>query len=554
MKYKFTIYLAVFWKKDKKEKEQNMKKTSKIIWLSVILILAISFGAFRLVQGQETVSQTDVAAAKLSLSSLYDQINPSVVFVSVAIPAKTTSLDQGQDNPWDNFDFQNIIPFFEQYNQQERPNKKQPEPDNNNEKPMQYGSGTGFVYDTEGHIVTNNHVIEDAAEVTVTYYDGIVRDAEVIGADPDSDLAVLKVTDARTDIQPVTLGDSSKVKTGDFVAAIGNPFGNTGTMTQGIVSALGRSFSLESGSDETGHYSIPDMIQTDAAINPGNSGGVLINLNGEVIGVVNSFSSSTYSSAGIGYAIPSNLAIRVIPKLISDGSYQHAWIGMSGIALTPEINEALELDHDQRGALIQTVQKDSPAEAAGIQGGKETIEISGSEIYSDGDIVTKINDRVVKGMDDVISYLASNTSVGDKITLHILRDGKEIDVDVTLAARPSSEEQEQNAEVIAQNGKGNAWIGTYVKDITAEDIKSLNLPKGTEGALISQVTKDSPADDAELQVNDIIQKMDDQEIHNVDELKEELAKYLPGERITLTILRDNETIEVRLTLGTTVTR
>ena len=205
--------------------------------------------------------------------------------------------------------------------------------------------------------MTNNHVIEDAAEVTVTYYDGIVRDAEVIGADPDSDLAVLKVTDARTDIQPVTLGDSSKVKTGDFVAAIGNPFGNTGTMTQGIVSALGRSFSLESGSDETGHYSIPDMIQTDAAINPGNSGGVLINLNGEVIGVVNSFSSSTYSSAGIGYAIPSNLAIRVIPKLISDGSYQHAWIGMSGIALTPEINEALELDHDQRGALIQTFKK-----------------------------------------------------------------------------------------------------------------------------------------------------------------------------------------------------
>ncbi len=296
------------------------------------------------------------------------------------------------------------------------------------------------------------------------------------------------------------------------------------------------------------------MIQTDAAINPGNSGGVLINLNGEVIGVVNSFSSSTYSSAGIGYAIPSNLAIRVVPKLISDGSYQHAWIGMSGIALTPEINEALELDHDQRGALIQTVQKDSPAEAAGIQGGKETIEISGSEIYSDGDIVTKINDRVVKGMDDVISYLASNTSVGDKITLHILRDGKEIDMDVTLAARPSSEEREQKAEVIAQNGKGNAWIGTYVKDITAEDIKSLNLPEGTEGALISQVTKDSPADDAELQVNDIIQKMDDQEIHNVDELKEELAKYLPGERITLTILRDNETIEVRLTLGTTVTR
>ncbi len=532
-----------------------MKKSTKIIWLSIVFILAISFGAFSLVNAQENISQADVATAKLSLSSLYDQINPSVVFISVAVPAKTASMDPKQDYPWiENFNFQDIIPFLEQFNQQNQPNEKQPEPDNESEKPMQYGSGTGFVYDTEGHIVTNNHVIEDATEITVTYYDGIVRKAEVIGSDPDSDLAVLEVTDFRAEIQPVTLGDSSTIKTGDFVAAIGNPFGNNGTMTQGIISALGRSFSLESGSDETGHYSIPDMIQTDAAINPGNSGGVLINLNGEVIGVVNSFSSSTYSSAGIGYAIPSNLAKRVVPKLISDGAYQHAWIGMSGIALTPEINEALELNHDQRGALIQTVQKDSPAEAAGIEGGKETVTISGADIFSDGDIVTKINDRDVKGMDDVISYLASNTSVGDTITLHVLRDGKEMDVDITLAARPSSEEREQKTEVIAQNGKGNAWIGTFVKDLTTDDLKTIGLPEGTEGALISQVTKDSPADDAELQVNDVIQKMDDQEIHNVKELKEELAKYLPGERITLTILRGSETLEIRLTLGTTVTR
>ena len=167
----------------------------------------------------------------------------------------------------------------------------------------------------------------------------------------------------------------------------------------------------------------------------------------------------------------------------------------------------------------------------------------------------RIEDRDVKGMDDIIAYLASNTSVGDTITLHVIRDGKEMDVEVTLAARPSSEERNKDTqEVVAQNGEGNAWIGTYVKDLTADDLTTLNLPEGTDGALINQVTADSPADDAKLQVNDIIQKLDDTEIHNVQELKAELAKYLPGERITLTILRGAETLEVRLTLGTTVTR
>mgnify|MGYP000988659794 CR=1 FL=1 len=525
-----------------------MKKTTKVIGIAVLVVLVIGFAALNLVQAQETVTEEDVAQAKISLSGLYDQINPSIVFISVAIPAGTSS-GSTQGIPWDeNFNFRDLIPYLEEFNQGQ-PEQNTPE----TEERMTYGSGTGFVWDTEGHIVTNNHVVENAKEVTITYYDGIVRDASIVGTDPDSDLAVLKIEDFRTDIQPVTMGDSTTVKTGDFVAAIGNPFGNNGTMTQGIVSALERSFELESGSTETGHYTIPDMIQTDAAINPGNSGGVLINLQGEVIGVVNSFASSTYSSAGIGYAIPSTLANRVVPQLIAEGYYEHPWIGISGIALTPEINEALELPHDQRGAFVQTVQKNSPAEAAGIAGGKETIEITGGQIYGDGDIVTKIEDRDVKGMDDIIAYLASHTSVGDTINLHVLRDGEEIDVPVTLSARPTTAERTQSQTEVKTEA-GSAWLGTYVKDISAEDIAKLNLPEGTEGALINQVTKDSPADDAELQVNDVIQKLDDTEIHNVQELKAELAKYLPGERITLTILRDGETLEIRLTLGTTATR
>ncbi len=528
-----------------------MKKTTKVLGIAILTILIVSLVAFSPSRAQEQLTESDVAQAKVSLSSLYDQINPSIVYISVAVPAGQSS-SNNLTIPWDqNFDFRDLLPYIEQQQNQETPEQDSPE----TTERMTYGSGTGFVWDTEGHIVTNNHVVEDAAEITITYYDGIVRDASIVGTDPDSDLAVLKIEDFRPEIQPVTMGDSTSVKTGDFVAAIGNPFGNNGTMTQGIVSALGRSFTLESGATETGHYTIPDMIQTDAAINPGNSGGVLINLNGEVVGVVNSFASSTYSSAGIGYAIPAALANRVVPQLIAEGFYQHAWIGISGIALTPDINAALELDHDQRGAFVQTVQKNSPAEAAGIVGGSETIKISNSSIYSDGDIVTKIDDVDVKGMDDIIAYLASHTSVGDTITLHVLRDGSEIDVPVTLSARPTSAERTQAAQTTEeQKASGNAWLGTYVKDITAADAEKIGIPEDTEGALIYQVTKDSPADDAALQENDVIVKIDGTAIRNVQGLKNELAKYFPGERITLTILRGGEEQEVRLTLGTTATR
>ena len=531
-----------------------MKNSLKTVLTPILLTLIISVSAVAPVFAQTSLTEQAIIDSKTSFSQLYEEINPSVVYIAVSVPADQSSSYQRMDDSMP-FDLDEIFPYLEQFNQQQN-QQTEPEPDSQPEQQMTFGSGTGFVWDTDGHIVTNNHVIENAVDISVTYSDGIQRKATVIGADPDSDLAVIEVENYKTDSIPVTMGDSSQLKTGDFVAAIGNPFGNTGTITSGIISALGRSFALENGSNETGHYTIPDMIQTDAAINPGNSGGVLINLNGEVIGIVNSFASSTYSSAGIGYAIPSNLAQRVVPKLISDGKYEHAWIGVSGIALTPDINQVLELDEDMRGALVQSVQPNSPAEASKLAGGKETASINGSEFYIDGDIITKIDDKEVTGMDDIIAYLASNTSAGDTIVLHIIRDGKEMDQDLTLAARPTTTERTQTAQaepdVRAQTG--DAWIGTYVKDISDDDIQTLDLEEGTTGALISQITKDSPADDAELKVDDIIQKINDVEIANVDELKAELSNYLPGERVTLIILRDSETIEVRLTLGTTKTR
>ena len=287
--------------------------------------------------------------AKASFADLYEEINPSVVYVFVAqaIDGSTT------DYQIQEFDFGDIFgpqfeEFFRQFDYEDDGNGRRQQ-QQKEEPQLTYGSGTGFVWDDEGHIVTNNHVVENAVEITITYSDGIVRDAKVIGTDPDSDLAVLEVENPKEGLKPVTMGDSSILKPGELTAAIGNPLGQTGTMTQGIISALGRSYAVGEN-DGTGNYTIPDVIQTHASINHGNSGGVLINVDGEVIGVVMAFSSYTHSSAGIGYAIPSNLVKRVIPALIENGEYEHPWIGFSGVALTPEINAQLELDHAQRGA------------------------------------------------------------------------------------------------------------------------------------------------------------------------------------------------------------
>ena len=418
-----------------------MKQTKTLSLAYVLVILALLTSVVMPVFADDAKTEA-INEAKASFSDLYETINPSVVYVYVGKAAETSGSEYQMDDY--DFDWGDIFgPEFERFfrdyeqndqnNQNERNNRQQQE----QEPQLTYGSGTGFVWDEEGHIVTNNHVIEDAVTVTITYSDGIERNAKVIGADPDSDLAVLEVENPKTDLIPVTMGDSAALKPGDLAAAIGNPLGQTGTMTQGIISALGRSYAV--GGDDNGNYTIPDVIQTDASINPGNSGGVLINVDGEVVGVVMAFSSYSYSSAGIGYAIPSNLVKRVIPALIENGEYQHPWIGMSGIALTPAINELLELDHDQRGAYIQNITAGSPADKSGIRGGSEQMEVArGSYILAGGDIITKINERDVKGMDDIIAYLSSNTSIGDTITLHVLRDGEELDIDLTLAARPNA--------------------------------------------------------------------------------------------------------------------
>ena len=521
-----------------------MKKNTSIISLIFALMFMIGSFSVPVVSADSDSAAMEIVEAKTEIGKLYSEINPSVVYISVK-SVKSSSASNAL--PMDQF--QDLMPFIQEFFNSPNQNRQQ---DLQTQEQYTYGSGTGFVWDNEGHIVTNYHVIEGAVEVRVTYHDGIVRNATVIGEDPDSDLAVLAVEDFETGLTPLRMGDSDELEVGEFVAAIGNPFGNTGTITVGIVSALGRSFVLDDGDSSNSHYQIPDMIQTDAAINPGNSGGVLINLDGEVVGVVNSFSSTTYASAGIGYAIPANLAKRVVPSLIASGSYQHPWIGFSGVALTNELNEALGFDRDQRGALIQSVIANSPAEAAGIRGGNETLDSLSSKVVVDGDVITMIEDRKVSGMDDIIAYLASNTSVGDTITLSAIRDGQEISFEVTLSARPTL--AERTAKPVSESETSAApsatpWLGTTVRNLDVKTRSELGLTDDVKGVFVTSVSDDSPASDASIEVNDVIVSFDETAVTTVEELKDLLFEYAPGDRVSLTLLRDGEEIDLRLTLG-----
>ena len=297
----------------------------------------------------------------------------------------------------------------------------------------QQGQGSGFVWDQEGHIVTNNHVVEGADEVEVVFWDDTVVEGKVIGTDPDSDLAVVEVDLPAEELHPVELGDSQELKVGQLAVAIGNPFGQAGTMTRGIVSALGRTF--RPGASP---FAIPEMIQTDAAVNPGNSGGPLLNSQGRVIGINSLILSRSGSSSGVGFAIPINMAKRVVPVLIEEGEYHYAWLGITGQDLTPTIVEAMDLPAGTRGALVIAVGQGGPADKAGLRGSTETVESKGRPLEIGGDIILAIDGTPVKDMDDVIVYLVKNTRPGQKVELSILRDGQEQKLTVELGERPDS--------------------------------------------------------------------------------------------------------------------
>jgi 2-alkenal reductase len=299
-----------------------------------------------------------------------------------------------------------------------------------------FAQGSGFLIDDQGHIVTNNHVVEDATGFQVRFADGAVIEAQLIGRDPGSDLAVLKIDELPPGAAPLPLADSRTVEVGQTAIAIGNPFGLQNTLTVGVISGLGRSLDGPR-STQGGRFSIPNVIQTDAAINPGNSGGPLLNIHGEVIGVNTAIRSDSGTFQGIGYAVPANAVARVVPVLIRDGRYVHPWMGIAMRSLDPLFARHFGLAVNQ-GVLITDVQSGSPAAQGGLRGGARTGDYGGAQVPYDGDIVTAIDAQPVRGSDDLLGYLEVESSVGDTVTLTVLRDGQEQKIDITLAGRPGN--------------------------------------------------------------------------------------------------------------------
>ena len=290
------------------------------------------------------------------------------------------------------------------------------------------GAGSGFVLDADGHIVTNNHVIEGAERILVQFADDTSIEAEVVGADADSDLAVIQVDVPEGLLKPVELGDSSALRVGQRAIAVGNPFGFEQTMTTGIISAVGRVVRQESG------FSLPQLIQTDAAINPGNSGGPLLDSKGRVIGVTTLIFSRTGSNAGVGFAVPVDTVKRVVPALIANGRYADPWLGITAMSVTPEVAGVLGLDVD-RGVLVQNAVDGGPADKAGVRGSDQRIESDGAVLTTGGDVIVAMDGAAVREMDDLVTFLAG-TAVGQSVTLTVIRDGAELRIELTLEERP----------------------------------------------------------------------------------------------------------------------
>jgi S1-C subfamily serine protease len=293
-------------------------------------------------------------------------------------------------------------------------------------------SGTGFVIDQQGHIVTNNHVVDNADQIEVNFLDGTIVEGTVVGLDPDSDLAVLKVDLPAEKLIPVAFGDSDGLFIGETTIAIGSPFGQRWTLTTGIISALGRTIQ-----GLNTNFSVGSVIQTDAAINPGNSGGPLLNLNGEVIGVNSQIASESRANAGVGFAIPSNLVKRVAGDLIANGKVHYSFLDMSsGVDMSLSLIQALSLPNNLRGVIVSDVNPQGPAGQAGLLAPSSTRVINGERVPTSADIITAIDGQPVTGMSSLVSYLASKTTPGQVVNLTVWRDGQQLNIPVTLGERP----------------------------------------------------------------------------------------------------------------------
>ncbi len=473
-------------------------KSKKLTFLATVLSVALVGGGFAAGRGMHRAAAAAPTAASgvsapahlqnVALPSFADlaaRVSPAVVNVKVTSTVKTELPDQffGEDFPFHGFG----LPVPEQPHQFK-----------------QQGTGSGFIIRKDGVILTNNHVVDNAQEITVTLADKQQYKAKILGRDPKTDLAILKI-EPKGSLPTLALGDSAALRVGDWVMAIGNPFGLTNTVTTGIVSAKGRTIGA-------GPYD--DFIQTDAPINPGNSGGPLFNMSGEVVGINTAIFSQSGGNIGIGFAIPVNLVKSLVPDLETKGTVTRGWLGVSVQPVTPELARSFGLDK-QRGALVGDVMAQGPAEKAGIERGDVIVSYDG------------------KNIDDAsaLPALVASTPVGKTVPVEIVRDGKSKTVEVLLG--------KLNDRATALNTKEEKveW-GLALQDIRPEERPQMNLA-GNEGVLVTSVAPGSPAQNAGIQPGDVILQVNQVPVKSVQNVKAEVAKA-KGEKPLLLLLRHTD--------------
>ncbi len=487
----------------------------------------------------EVAAASDLHSLQAAYEQIYDSVLPSVV--SIEVTATVTQTEPSLPE----------FPFGFNF------------PQGNGQDQQQYqesGAGSGFVWDTEGHIVTNNHVVDGMDTIQVRFADGTSVPAKVVGKDASSDLAVVKVDLPASQLIPIQVADSTKVKVGQLVVAIGNPFRLNSSMSTGIVSGLGRSLPVDTTGNSTSTYTIPDVIQTDAAINPGNSGGVLVDIDGQLIGVTSAIESPVRANSGVGYVIPSVIVQKIVPFLIKDGSYQQPYIGITGTDMSAEIAQAMNLDASTRGALIIDVTPSTPAEKAGLKGSDKTVKINGQDQRAGGDVITSIDGNPINDFEDLTAYLARYTNVGQTINVTYLRNGKESQASLTLAARPTQATAETSS---SETGFG-AWLGVTGTTMSDDLATAMGLKNTPSGVLVQQIQSGSPADKAGLRGSykpyelngeqvliggDIITAVGDRSVASMNDLASTISSHKPGDTVSLSIIREGKESKLSVTLA-----
>jgi len=463
-----------------------------ILTIALVFFLSLSWVGTISAETEQTEPYLALESFSNSIADIAEKVGPAVVNIDTVRMVKQGSPFFSQD------------PIFRQFFGEQFKDYSRTIP--------QKGTGSGFIISQEGYILTNEHVIHKAEKIKVTLSDGRKFTGKLIGSDLDSDIAIVKIDS--DDLPIVTLGDSDKLRVGEIVVAIGNPYGLQQTVTMGVVSAEGRSIPVE-------EHTYRNFIQTDAAINPGNSGGPLLNTKGEVVGINTAIIAY---AQGIGFAIPINIPKKNIDELIKLGKVRRSWLGVYIQEVTPEIAEQFGLSEDAKGVLVGDVVNNSPAEKSGIKR---------------GDIITKVNDEEVDFPGELQDKIRS-IEIGKKANIEVVRDGKEISFVVILDEMPTVDEE---GSELSKEKVFSVQTGLKVQTVTAEIAKELGLPQ-VKGLVITEVIPGSSADDMGLQTGDIILEANRVEASTVDEWEKVISKLEPGDTLLLLVFRSGHTYYV----------